>query len=574
MNMFRIVSKLLLVFILTICISVSYSQDSLHSNIELNLKEHPPLEIPLRYSGTYGELRPNHFHAGVDLKTQGREGFPVYAVEDGFLSRIKVDTGSYGKVIYLDHPELNKTTVYAHLNRFSPKIQSYIKGEQYLHQTYEIQRYLRPTQIPVKKGEIIGYSGNTGNSFGPHLHFEVRDRESEEPVNPLQFGLEATDNDPPTIQGLYLYESEEPHVVTTFENRTMIALKTVKERIHYSATDTISVQGYYSFGIQSFDRLDLSANKNGWYRLELKRNDSLISQLTIDRFNFTENPLINRSIDYPFYETSNNRVLLTTKEASNPLGFFKNSPSTELFKAEVGKIDYWKLTLSDYSGNTSSIDWTTKGVEGVKKLTIPFGNSTINQTVNNQLLEAQLIAIENSIYSMEGVDFHLSGDTLSIGPKDVLVRNPLLLQIIPKEIKQKPSWGSYAFFGQIGKKETNFIRKVESDTLSVTLRNTGDFHFAYDSIAPVVTPRNFSSGQAINGYRYLEIEAEDKETGIKSFEGYLDGQWVLFEHEPKQNRFTFDTSDILLIPGVHTLEFEVEDLLGNKAKKTFSLTIN
>jgi len=573
-NMFRIVSKLLLVFILTICISVSYSQDSLHSNIELNLKEHPPLEIPLRYSGTYGELRPNHFHAGVDLKTQGREGFPVYAVEDGFLSRIKVDTGSYGKVIYLDHPELNKTTVYAHLNRFSPKIQSYIKGEQYLHQTYEIQRYLRPTQIPVKKGEIIGYSGNTGNSFGPHLHFEVRDRESEEPVNPLQFGLEATDNDPPTIQGLYLYESEEPHVVTTFENRTMIALKTVKERIHYSATDTISVQGYYSFGIQSFDRLDLSANKNGWYRLELKRNDSLISQLTIDRFNFTENPLINRSIDYPFYETSNNRVLLTTKEASNPLGFFKNSPSTELFKAEVGKIDYWKLTLSDYSGNTSSIDWTTKGVEGVKKLTIPFGNSTINQTVNNQLLEAQLIAIENSIYSMEGLDFRLTGDTLSIEPKEVLVRNPLLLQIIPKEIKQKPSWVSYAFFGQIGKKETKFIRKVESDTLSVTLRNTGDFHFAYDSIAPVVTPRNFSSGQAINGYRYLEIEAEDKETGIKSFEGYLDGQWVLFEHEPKQNRFTFDTSDILLIPGVHTLEFEVEDLLGNKAKKTFSLTIN
>jgi len=573
-SMSRIFSKLLFIYISTSCISTSYSQDSLHSNIELNLKEYPPLEIPLRYSGTYGELRPNHFHAGVDLKTQGREGFPVYAVEDGFLSRIKVETGSYGKVVYLDHPKLNKTTVYAHLNRFSPKIQNYIKGEQYLHQTYEIQRYLRPTQIPVKKGEIIGYSGNTGNSFGPHLHFEVRDRESEEPVNPLQFGLEATDNDPPTIQGLYLYESEEPHVVTTFENRTMIALKTVKERIHYSATDTISVQGYYSFGIQSFDRLDLSANKNGWYRLELKRNDSLISQLTIDRFNFTENPLINRSIDYPFYETSNNRVLLTTKEASNPLGFFKNSPSTELFKAEVGKIDYWKLTLSDYSGNTSSIDWTTKGVEGVKKLTIPFGNSTINQTVNNQLLEAQLIAIENSIYSMEGVNLHLSGDTLSIGPKDVLVRNPLLLQIIPKEIKQKPNWGSYAFFGQIGKKETNFIRKVESDTLSVTLRNTGDFHFAYDSIAPIVTPRNFSSGQAINGYRYLEIEADDKETGIKSFEGYLDGQWVLFEHEPKQNRFTFDTSDILLIPGVHTLEFEVEDLLGNKAKKTFSLTIN
>ena len=574
MNMSRIFSRILFSLISTICISISYAQDSLHLKTELNLKDHPPLEIPLRYSGTYGELRPNHFHAGVDLKTQGREGFPVYAVEDGFLSRIKVETGSYGKVIYLDHPELSKTTVYAHLNRFSPKIQSYIKGEQYLHQTYDIQRYLRPSQIPVKKGEVIGYSGNTGNSFGPHLHFEVRDRESEEPMNPLQFGLEAADNDPPTIQGFYLYESEEPQVVTTFENRTMIALKTVKERILYSATDTINVQGYYSFGIQSFDRLDLSANKNGWYRLELMRNDSLISELTIDRFNFTENPLINRSIDYQFYETSNNRVLLTTKEASNPLGFFKTNPSTEMFKAEVGKIDDWKLTLSDYSGNTSSIHWTTKGVEGVKKMTIPFGNLTINQSVSNQLLETQLIAVENSIYSIEDLDFRLSGDTLSIGPKDVLVRNPLLLKIIAKEIKQKPSWLSYAYLGQIGKKGTNFIRKVESDTVSITLRNTGDFHFAYDSIAPVVTPRNFSSGQAINGYRYLEIEAEDKETGIKSYEGYLDGQWILFEYEPKENRFTFDTSDILLIPGVHTLEFEVEDLLGNKAKKTFSLTIN
>ncbi|MDA0678323.1 MAG: M23 family metallopeptidase, partial [Bacteroidetes bacterium] len=332
------------------CTSLLFSQQIEVDSTEIDLKSNPPLAIPLRYSGTFTELRPNHFHAGVDLKTMGREGLPVYAVADGFVRRINVAINSYGKAVYIDHPKTNKTSVYAHLTQFSPKIQNFVKSQQYLSESYEIRRYLKAEDIPIKKGEIIGYSGNTGNSFGPHLHFEIRDLNSEDPLNPLKFGLTAEDNEPPSISGLYLFESESATAFSATQNRSRIALNALEGTL--KAIDTIETQAYFGFGIDAFDRLSLSANKNGWYSVALLKNDSLISEVKTDRFSFKESAKINELIDYSFLKTSKKNVLLLNKE------LIKASDTPE----------NWKLIVSDYTSNSSTIEWTTMPAKENKRL--------------------------------------------------------------------------------------------------------------------------------------------------------------------------------------------------------------
>lgn len=551
--------KYFFILIVLGCTSLLFSQQIEVDSTEIDLKSNPPLAIPLRYSGTFAELRPNHFHAGVDLKTMGREGLPVYAVADGFVRRINVAINSYGKAVYIDHPKTNKTSVYAHLTQFSPKIQNFVKSQQYLSESYEIRRYLKAEDIPIKKGEIIGYSGNTGNSFGPHLHFEIRDLNSEDPLNPLKFGLTAEDNEPPSILGLYLFESESATVFSATQNRSRIALNALEGTINYKAIDTIETQAYFGFGIDAFDRLSLSANKNGWYSVALLKNDSLISAIKTDRFSFKESAKINELIDYSFLKTSKKNVLLLNKE------LIKASDTPE----------NWKLIVSDYASNSSTIEWTTMPAKEKKRLREATVNKLLDTLIANAYLNAKIIALPGSLIASEKLSVELKRDTLIIEPENQLIRKPILTKLSYTNPQAERQFYPYRFLAKLSeKKELQFIRKMTSDTLEASLKSLGRYVIGTDSIPPLITPRNFTSGQAINGYRFLEINGIDHETGILSYNGYLDGQWVLFEYEPKKNLFTFDTNDVLLVPGTHRLVFEAEDFLGNRSQTIYNLTIN
>lgn len=541
------------------CVSLLFSQQIGTDSTEIDLKNNPPLAIPLRYSGTFAELRPNHFHAGVDLKTMGREGLPVYAVADGFVRRITVATNSYGKAVYIDHPDTGKTSVYAHLKQFSPKIQNFVKSEQYLEESYEIRRYLQQNEIPVKKGEVIGYSGNTGNSFGPHLHFEIRDLSSEDPLNPLLFGLTAEDNEPPTISGVYLFESASASDFSAPQNRSRIALNTIEGSSNYKAIDTIETQAYFGFGLDAFDRLSLSANKNGWYSVSLFKNDSLISQIKTDRFSFKESGQINELIDYPFLKTSKKNVFLLHKKLINP----SNNSAT------------WKLIVSDHAANSSTIEWVTKPAKEKRSLKSVSANTLLDTLLSNEYVNAKVIALPGSLIASEKLRVKLQKDTLIIEPQDQLIRKPILTKLSYRNPAPERQFYPYRFLAKLSEKnELQYVRRITSDTLEVSLKSAGEYVIGTDSIPPVITPRNFTSGQAINGYRFLELNGADNETGIQSYNGYLDGQWVLFEYEPKSNLFTFDTTDVLLVPGIHRLVFEAEDFLGNRSQTVYNLTIN
>ena len=228
----------------------------------------PPLDITLVAAGTFGELRSNHFHSGIDIKTQQREGLKVYSTADGYISRIKVAHFGYGKALYITHRN-GYTTVYGHLQKFSPKIEAYIKKHQYEKESFEIELFPNPVDLPLEKSEIIAFSGNTGGSGGPHLHYEIRDNQ-ERPLNPMLFGLDITDTTKPIISEVYAYPiSEDAHVNKSKKKQK---LRLIDNRDGTYTVENIEAYGKIGFAIETIDRQDLAANKNGVYNIQTRYN--------------------------------------------------------------------------------------------------------------------------------------------------------------------------------------------------------------------------------------------------------------------------------------------------------------
>ncbi len=241
----------------------------------------PPLDIPLKLSGTFGEFRPTHFHAGLDIKTQGKEGFKVRSIKAGSIRRIRVATTGYGKCLYIQHPD-GTTSVYAHLKKFSPKIEAFIKAHQYEKESFIVQKFLKLGEMNVEEGEIIGFSGNTGGSMGPHLHFEIRDSKEETPLNPLQLGFDIPDSIRPIVQGLYRYKRD----ANGLSQKTALALERVNDSVYHAENQRLG--GDHAFGIRLFDRQDLSYNRNGIYKATVLINGSEYFSYTFDKIDFRD----------------------------------------------------------------------------------------------------------------------------------------------------------------------------------------------------------------------------------------------------------------------------------------------
>ena len=249
-----------------------------------------PLDIDLILSGTFGELRSNHFHAGIDLKTKGVEGLNIYSIADGYISRIKVSSFGYGKVIYITHYDGN-TSVYAHLKEFSHKIDSIVKIEQYKNKKFEIDYYLKKDAIKVKQKEIIGKSGNSGSSAGAHLHFEIRDSKTQKPINPLYFDFKIKDEIKPDIKKIKIYNFKNINKHQTFD-----IIKT--EKNNYSINDTLLTDGDFGIGISTYDKSNYAYNKNGVYSIKLYVDEKLKFHFIADTLNFITTRFINAHIDY------------------------------------------------------------------------------------------------------------------------------------------------------------------------------------------------------------------------------------------------------------------------------------
>ena len=337
---------LILGLLLLICHSISgqekYPKDAFRS----------PLDIPLILAGTFGELRSNHFHSGVDIKTQQRQGLPIYAIGDGSVTRIKISHWGYGKALYVAHPN-GYTSVYAHLQKFSPEIEAYIKKVQYQKRSYQVEVFPDYGEVKVEKGKVIAYTGNTGGSSGPHLHFEIRNSISEKPTNPLLYGLEVRDATNPILSKLFVYPLTENAQVNRSENKIQLNFK--KQQDGSYLAEKVHAAGTIGFGIETYDRQDLAANKNGVYAIQQLVNGKIYSQIDFESFSFSETRYINTLIDYGHFGKYRERIIKCFRVPGNSLSIYKKLHNNGKIVIREGLSYTAEILITDLEGNLTKV---------------------------------------------------------------------------------------------------------------------------------------------------------------------------------------------------------------------------
>ena len=518
-----------------------------------------PLDLPFSLSGTFGEPRSTHFHAGIDIKTQGKEGWEVKSIAPGHISRIRVSLGGYGKALYLDHPD-QTSSVYAHLKKFAPKIEAYIKSIQYEKQSYTLHEFPKKGEFAISAGEVIGYSGNTGSSSGPHLHFEIRDTDSQKPLNPLLFNLPIKDSQRPQIQELFLFY---PQKNNTLMHSEFVSLKKVNDSTYH--THLIKSYGKIGLGLKMFDRQDLSYSRNGIYKARVEINGKTIVRYEFDQLDYSDSKKLLVNLDYPTFIKKRSKILKLFFQNHKPLTFMKYLNNEGLFNIELGKSYLVKVIIEDFSGNSSYIeiyiDGTKKKIPNKKlegKLIEPRLDYTL--TLNDkELYFPKKTFFENAIIQIEEAK-----NSISIGPNLFPFDNPYEIQFKTNEedsIKLRQT-----FIAKKTEKKISFLpTTLDKGHWKTKVKDMGNFTLARDSVAPKISPSNFRPNQWLSKLKYIKVNISDDFSGIKSYRGTINGKWVLFEYEPKRKLLTYDFSDKVFEQAKHELELEVEDNVGNKS---------
>jgi len=529
----------------------------------------PPLEIPLVLAGTFGELRSNHFHSGMDIKTQQREGLPVFAIGDGTVTRIKVSHWGYGKALYIAHPN-GYTSVYAHLKKFGPEIEEYVKKVQYEKQSYEVEMFPDYGELKVTQDSTIAYSGNTGSSAGPHLHFEIRNSVSGKPTNPLLYGYDVRDATDPTLSGLYGYPLSEGALIN--QSAEKIQLNYTKQKDGSFLADKVTAVGTIGFGINSFDRLDMAANKNGVYAIKQTVNGRVYSELDFESFSFGETRYINTLIDYAHFYDNRQRIQKCFREPYNHLSIYKSLYNDGKIKVEEGMSYNVELLISDVAGNTTKLIIPIEGKreeEKISKIDKTTENFVIADKPNNfDLGAAKVYFPASTFYEDFFINLEKGSDTITIHDNSVAAHRNFTISFDPSKYSAEDR--KQMFIAHLdSKSRPSYSKTYKRDgSFTTRTRTLGTYTLVKDSIAPEIKPKNFKEKQWLSNYSYLSLTISDDLSGIDSYTATLNGKWILMEYEPKTNTITYDFGDNITNETECDLKVTVKDNVGNSTTYT------
>ena len=531
-----------------------------------------PVKIPIFLSGNFAELRQNHFHGGIDIKTQGRIGVPVYAASDGFISRIVVSPTGYGKVIYIDHPN-GTTTVYGHLDRFSKEIDDRIKDIQYEKETFALDQNFTPEIFPVTKGVQIALSGNSGSSGGPHLHFEIRRTKGAIMLNPLLFNMPVKDKTKPVIQAVMIYPVSSG--ATVAGKQTPQRFETILSGNTYQlkTNQPIAVSGEIGFGIQAVDLLDGSLNRCGIHSLKLMVDEALTFSFTMDEFPVTDSRYINSHIDYEQAARSGRRLYRTWLEPGNKLDIYNSVEKRGIFDASDGQLHKVNYEISDVYGNTTSLAFQIQSKE-TKAAPIEAKGELFKYNHNNHIRNDELhFSIpEGALYN--DVDFvYLKKPALPKFFSPVYqLHNPYVAMHFACPLKIKASHlpqrlQDKIMLAQIDPatgKVLSATGKYVDGWVEGNIRVLGSYVLAADTVAPRIVSLSIAEKKTLTTPSKISFTVTDNLSGIESYRGTIDEKWVLFEYDLKNNliSYTFDKSKFEFNKK-HSLNFEVNDYKGN-----------
>lgn len=524
-----------------------------------------PLGIPLDLSGSFGELRSNHFHSGLDFKTSGKEGLPVYAAADGYISRIKISTFGYGKAIYITHPN-GYTSVYGHLQKANGAIQDYIRKRHYQERSYEIEMYLYPTELPVKKGDIIAYSGNTGGSGGPHLHFEFRDTKSEQIINPMHFGFKKIikDERKPVIQGVVAYPIDST-IVNNSQKPINISFSKQADGSYLSVK--VKTNGKVAFGINAYDFCTNGYNKNGLYKVKAYLNGVLQYQYGFDSFAFDESRYINNFIDYERFHEMGQRVQKLFQLNEYPLSVVSGNKKDGIIKVQPNTNYNYKVELYDFHGNK---------VDLVIPIEFALQETKIAKTVQKtpyyikakteSIFEKNNVSVyvpENAFYNNFYMNFDVSNDIVTLHDDSVPVHKNITLtfnDVVGLTEEQL----SKTYIATLDGYKLDYNKTYrKGNSFSVKTKTLGKYKLAQDTTPPRIYNVNFVEGKKLTDQKTISVSVTDLHSDIDTYNGYLNGKWILMEYDYKTKKLIHNLDDKIYVEGRNDLKIVVTDNLQN-----------
>lgn len=530
---------------------------------------HPPLNIPLTLAANFGELRPNHFHMGVDFKTNGLEGLPLYSIEAGSVSRIKISPYGYGKVIYIDHPN-GVTSVYAHCSAFKGRVDSLVRAIQLGVMSAEIDVYFSPEDLPVKRGEMIALSGNTGHSSAPHLHFELRDTKTEDALNPLLYGFSIADHKDPEIRGMKVYALNEDGFQIPGRSKYVKVEKgpngyKVQGEVVKVPANFCSEKGGIGFSFDVIDFFDASVNVCGIYGSTLKKGevDTVFCQ-RIDQISFDHSRYINSHKDYHEYKEAKRKFHKSFKTDQNPLEIYE-SENLGIIHAKPGDLFALYYSVFDVKNNSTKLQFTVAVEEGVMDQrkdpfpqTLYFHPDSSYHFSNDQV---EFHCEKGTFYEPTKKNLSLKGP-YSIGDPREPIQEPIQVKLkIPVSMKDPSK--TYIAVTTSGGRTHSIASQAEGEWISGNSMELGTFKLKLDTIAPSISPSNFKGNNAI-GKGKLTWKVSEYQTDIEAYDIYIDGKWNILEYETKGDVLIFTKPKDLV--GTHKIELIVRDTCGNSRK--------